>query len=187
MEAIGAIQGLPAGYQTQNDIEAVQNQYDTSAMQPQQGLGTQPGGELGKNEFLNLLVTQLSNQDPLNPMDSTESIAQLAQFSALEQMQNISTQIQQQRHSSGILDAMLLQGQNVSAQMSDGSVTTGTIESATWMNDELNIVINNQNIPFSRITSLRLNGITMEEYGTEQPITPEDGNDTPSLIGIEND
>lgn len=42
--------------------------------------------DLDKNAFLHLLTTQLANQDPLNPMDDREFIAQLAQFSALEQM-----------------------------------------------------------------------------------------------------
>ena len=42
--------------------------------------------ELGKDAFLRLLIAQLSNQDPLNPMDDREFIAQMAQFTALEQM-----------------------------------------------------------------------------------------------------
>jgi flagellar basal-body rod modification protein FlgD len=46
-------------------------------------------GELGKNDFLQLLVTQLRFQDPLKPMEDKEFVAQLAQFSALEQMQNV--------------------------------------------------------------------------------------------------
>ncbi len=45
--------------------------------------------ELGKDDFLNLFVTQLQNQDPLQPMDNTQFLSQMAQFSSLEQMQNI--------------------------------------------------------------------------------------------------
>jgi len=53
------------------------------------------GAVLGKDDFLKLLVTQMKNQDPLNPMDSTEYTAQLAQFSSLETLQNIDAEIQQ--------------------------------------------------------------------------------------------
>ena len=44
---------------------------------------------LDKDAFLRLLTTQLANQDPLNPIEDREFIAQLAQFSSLEQMQNL--------------------------------------------------------------------------------------------------
>ena len=47
--------------------------------------------DLDKNSFIKLLVTQLSKQDPLEPMKNKEFISQMAQFSALEQMQNVSS------------------------------------------------------------------------------------------------
>jgi flagellar basal-body rod modification protein FlgD len=52
------------------------------------GMYADPVGsqELGKEEFLQLLVTQLQNQDPLEPMSNTEFVAQLAQFSGVEQL-----------------------------------------------------------------------------------------------------
>jgi flagellar basal-body rod modification protein FlgD len=49
---------------------------------------------LGKDDFLRLLITQLSNQDPLAPMQNEQFVAQLAQFSSLEQMQNINDKLE---------------------------------------------------------------------------------------------
>lgn len=49
---------------------------------------TSPGGAMGKDQFLKLLVAQMKNQDPLNPMDGTQMASQLAQFSTVEQLQS---------------------------------------------------------------------------------------------------
>lgn len=53
-----------------------------------------PNKSMGKDDFLKLLVAQMQAQDPLDPMESTDFSAQLAQFSALEQMQNVNKNLE---------------------------------------------------------------------------------------------
>ncbi|TSI11405.1 flagellar hook assembly protein FlgD [Lysinibacillus sp. BW-2-10] len=62
--------------------------YLSNYKKPTKQTGT---NELGKDAFLQILITQLQNQDPTQPMDDKEFIAQMAQFSSLEQMQNMTT------------------------------------------------------------------------------------------------
>lgn len=51
------------------------------------------GGAMGKDEFVKLLITQMKNQDPMNPMDGKDLAAQLAQFSSVEQLININKKL----------------------------------------------------------------------------------------------
>lgn len=72
--------------------------------------------ELGKNEFLELLVAQLNNQNPLDPQDNGEFVAQLAQFSSLEGIEKLNDSmgdIITSVHSSQALQASTLVGRNV--------------------------------------------------------------------------
>ena len=62
------------------------NADDYAKSQPKE---TNKNDDLGKDAFLQLLVTQLKNQDPLDPQDNSSYIAELAQFSSLEQMTNV--------------------------------------------------------------------------------------------------
>lgn len=51
------------------------------------------GGAMGKDQFVQLLITQMKNQDPMNPMDGKDLAAQLAQFSSVEQLININAKL----------------------------------------------------------------------------------------------
>ena len=67
--------------------------------------------DLGKEAFLQLLVTQMRYQDPLDPQDNSEYIAELAQFSALEQMTNVSDTLSDMNTVVGNIDTSVLVGQ----------------------------------------------------------------------------
>lgn len=66
---------------------------------------------LGKDAFLQLLVTQMRYQDPLDPQDNSDYLAQLAQFSALEQMTNVSEGLESLSQVVGNIDTSVLVGQ----------------------------------------------------------------------------
>lgn len=69
--------------------------YDISSIgnSPENLQKSDSGNKLNKDDFLRLLVTQLRYQNPLEPMEGTEFVSQLAQFGALEQMQNLNLQM----------------------------------------------------------------------------------------------
>jgi len=80
-----------------------------------------PGGKLGKNEFLKLLVTQLRYQDPMNPLQGEQMAAQLAQFSSLEQLVNIGDALKSQQTGN---DALVAAVTNATAMNTIGKEVT---------------------------------------------------------------
>ena len=92
--------------------------------------GRQASQELGKDDFLKLLITQLQNQDPTSPMENTEFIAQMAQFSSLEQMTNMSTEFTKLANMLNSGEAVSLLGKNVEVASGDTSIS-GVVEAVT--------------------------------------------------------
>lgn len=85
------------------------------------------GGELGKNEFLKLLVTQMNNQDPLSPQENGEFIAQLAQFSTVEGIETLNSSMESLLNgyqSSQALQASSLVGRTVIVPADQAMVDT---------------------------------------------------------------
>ena len=85
---------------------------------------------MGKDDFMKILITQLSHQDPTKPMEDKEFIAQMAQFSSLEQMTNMSTQFTTVAERLNSSSAMNVLGQKVEL-MVNGSSVQGSVEAVT--------------------------------------------------------
>lgn len=85
---------------------------------------------LGKDDFLKLLITQLSNQDPTDPMDNTEFIAQMAEFSSLEQITNLNSNFDKMNSMLNSSQAVNTLGKTV--EVDAGGVTSiGKVEAVT--------------------------------------------------------
>lgn len=75
--------------------------------------------DMGRNEFMDLMIAQMKNQDPLEPQKDGDFIAQLAQFSSLEEMQNLSGSVDEamgQFRSTQALQASAMVGQSVQVE-----------------------------------------------------------------------
>jgi len=88
--------------------------------------------------FLKLLVAEMRNQDPTNPMDSTQYVAQLAAFSQVEQSVQINTKLDQLLQSSTLVQADALIGRTVTS--ADGKVT-GKVTEVRLLSDGIVAVL----------------------------------------------
>ncbi len=104
---------------------------------------------LGKDDFLKLLVAQLQNQDPMNQQDDAQFIAQMAQFSSVEQLQNISTAMDAMSLRSALTEGSSLIGKNVTGtdpttqQPVSGVVTGVRVDAGQVIVEPLQIPIDN--------------------------------------------
>ena len=85
--------------------------YNAEAYAANNPAETKKNDDLGKDAFLQLLVTQLKNQDPLDPQDNSSYIAELAQFSSLEQMTNVAKSLEDLGKVVNNIDTSVLVGQ----------------------------------------------------------------------------
>jgi flagellar basal-body rod modification protein FlgD len=87
---------------------------------------------LGKDDFLKLMTTQLHRQDPMNPVDDTQFLAQMAQFSTLEQITNVGTGVQAQLAAQATSQALALAGKTVSYVDDKGVTQTGVVDAVVF-------------------------------------------------------
>lgn len=106
---------------------------------------------LDKDSFMKLLIEQMSNQDPLSPTTDTEFIAQLAQFSMLEQMQSMN-------ETSSMQQVYALVGKNVTIATTDSdgndAAVSGKVDSAFWQNNTGYVVVGGVIYPTSDVLTV---------------------------------
>lgn len=108
---------------------------------------------VNKDEFLQLLVTQLKNQDPLNPTDQKDMLAQLAQFSSLEQMQSLNQTMSTSSQFSQMAQSAALIGKTVTAGSADSPIT-GTVSSVSIQGGKTLLHVGNDDVDATTVTQI---------------------------------
>jgi flagellar basal-body rod modification protein FlgD len=116
----------------------------------------QAANGMGKDTFMKLLVAQMSNQNPMEPTDDKEMIAQMTQFSTLEQITNMATESTKSATASQMSQAVNLLGRTVTYLDTDGNKQTGTVDQVSMVNGAPNLTVGgNDGITTSQITQVR--------------------------------
>jgi flagellar basal-body rod modification protein FlgD len=108
-------------------------------------------------DFLNLLTTQLKNQDPMNPQSDTDFAAQMAQYSGLQQMQKLNDTMSKQSALSQMSSAASMIGKTVITTAADasGKPISGQVTSVAITPDgAVTLNIGDQNVPLSKIAGI---------------------------------
>lgn len=139
-----------------NSNVSTQNVWPYYSQSNVQRTGTGNNNNLGKDEFLKILITQLKNQDPTQPLQDKDFIAQMAQFTSVEQLTNMNSEMKLLRQSLGIASGLI--GKNVSWSSTDSKGTTqtktGIVDSITLKNGEQFVKVNGEEVSLDTISQI---------------------------------
>jgi flagellar basal-body rod modification protein FlgD len=131
-------------------VSATEAVTSTGLYQP----ATTTGSSSDKEMFLNLMVAQLRYQDPMNPTDSGQMMAQNAQFTALEKMQDVADQTAALLSAQVSFGAAGMVGKNVTYQTQDGSTTSGLVGSVTYDASGPMLVVDGASVSLGQVQSI---------------------------------
>jgi flagellar basal-body rod modification protein FlgD len=115
----------------------------------------QNSSALGKEAFLQLLLTQMQSQNPLSPMEGHDFFQQLAQLSLLEQMWTMNDNLNNLMGQQQVLQASSLIGKIVEATKENGAQITGTVKGVRIVDDQVFLDVEDDSIPLSQVTAVR--------------------------------
>jgi flagellar basal-body rod modification protein FlgD len=119
--------------------------------------GSPPTDQMGRDTFLKLMVAQLRNQDPMNPQDSAEFLAQTAQFTSLEKLDAVAQQTSQALAAQMAFGASTLAGRSVTYLGEDGvTEVTGTVDTVRFTATGPVLSVGGADVPISSVTAVAL-------------------------------
>ena len=113
-----------------------------------------PTNSLGKDAFLKLLVAQLKYQDPTKPTDASEFMAQTAQFTQVEKLEEIAQQNSDNIRTQGLSTASALIGRNIKYQDATGAAATGVVTGASLTAAGVTLKVSGKDADLTSVTEI---------------------------------
>jgi flagellar basal-body rod modification protein FlgD len=133
-------------------ISAIANSSSTAAAAAADGVAARvPQKVLGQSDFLKLLAAQFKSQDPMKPMEDTAFIAQMAQFTALEQSSSMAKDMAALRADQGQVTANSYLGHRVTVDAGAGNTTVGDVSAVEITAGVPRIVVAGTSYPLSAV------------------------------------
>lgn len=110
--------------------------------------------QIGRDQFMELLVTQLRNQDPLEPVNQQDFLGQLAQFSSLEGIERLNLNFSESLKFQQLSQGGALVGSRVEYTTAEGELRTGRVDSARVLNGELRFQIGDDSVGLGDLTGV---------------------------------
>jgi len=146
------------------------------------GATTTTSKSADKDMFLQLLVAQMKYQDPMNPTDSSQFLAQSAQFTALEKMQAVADQTQQLVASQMAFGASGLVGRTISWTNSRGATQTGSVTGVTFSTDGPMLDVGDSQVALNQVQSVKAGTAAAASAPTSSTTTGSTGSSTTTTV-----
>lgn len=152
---VSSANGLNSLFSTMKETSSGTGASDTSSTDTSSSSATVSTGQtLNQNDFLTLLIKQMTNQDPLNPQSDTAFASQMAQFTSLEQTKSLVSKMTDLNSSSTLQQANSLIGKTVTVTGTDSTSVSGVVTGVSVSDGTAQIVINGVSYGLSTITAI---------------------------------
>jgi len=138
-----------------SNVSSVTNSTATNASTGTDAFSSAASQTLSEQDFLNLLVTQMTSQDPMNPMTNQDMLSQMVQFSTLQGNTSMQTTLASMQSDQTLSEANSMIGQQVNLQTdSKGDTAQGVVSGVDLSSGTAQIVVNGQSYNLNQVLSI---------------------------------
>lgn len=110
---------------------------------------------LSRQDFLNIMLSEMTHQDPMNPVDNQQFLSQLSQLESLQAMNSLSDNIASMLAVQQLGSASALIGKTVEGKGANGEALAGVVEKVVIQNGAVSVVVGGTQLPFANVQSVQ--------------------------------